>query len=204
MEEPAKQSSQGRNETSLTLLDHIRQGDEAAWQRLVFLYTPLVCHWCQRWGLQPSDVDDMVQEVFTTVSKSIGDFRRDREGDTFRGWLRGITRNRLLGFSRHRGSRASALGGTAAMQQLQQVPDMEAKDDEPEDKVEISALFHRALEMIRSEFEPHTWQAFWKVTVDGRVASHVAEELGMTPTAVRMAKYRILRRLRAELGDRVD
>ena len=32
------------------------------------------------------------------------------------------------------------------------------------------ALLHRALDVIRGEFEPRTWQAFWRTAVDGRAA----------------------------------
>jgi hypothetical protein len=35
----------------------------------------------------------------------------------------------------------------------------------------------------------------------GADAAHAAEELGMTPGAVRVAKSRVLHRLREELGD---
>jgi RNA polymerase sigma-70 factor (ECF subfamily) len=57
---------------------------------------------------------------------------------------------------------------------------------------------------LRSEFEEHTWRAFWRVAVDGQPAPEVAAELGMKPNAVRTAKSRVLRRLREELGDLVD
>jgi RNA polymerase sigma-70 factor, ECF subfamily len=62
-------------------------------------------------------------------------------------------------------------------------------------------LFHRALDMIRAEFEPRTWQAFWQTTIDDRAPKDVAADLGMSPGAVRVAKSRVLHRLREELGD---
>ena len=55
--------------------------------------------------------------------------------------------------------------------------------------------------MIRGEFEPRTWEAFWQTAVEGRAAADVAAELGMTPGAVRVAKSRVLHRLRTDLGD---
>jgi RNA polymerase sigma-70 factor (ECF subfamily) len=61
------------------------------------------------------------------------------------------------------------------------------------------SLLHRALEIIRIEFEETTWQAFWRVIVDEQPTAAVAEDLGMTPQAVRQAKYRVLRRLRNEM-----
>ena len=43
--------------TSVTLLQRIRAGDGEAWRRMVDLYTPLVYHWCQRWGVHGPDAD---------------------------------------------------------------------------------------------------------------------------------------------------
>jgi len=62
-------------------------------------------------------------------------------------------------------------------------------------------LLRRALEMIRDEFEERTWQAFWRTTVDGQAPRDVAADLAMSPGAVRVAKCRVLHRLREELGD---
>src|SRR4051812_44215393 len=101
--------------TSLTLLDGVRARDQEAWRRLVHLYTPLVAYWCRRGGVRGEDVDDVIQEVFAGVSAGIDAFRRDRPGDTFRGWLRGVTRNKLLDWHRRRGRQpAEAAGGTEA------------------------------------------------------------------------------------------
>jgi RNA polymerase sigma-70 factor (ECF subfamily) len=64
-----------------------------------------------------------------------------------------------------------------------------------------TALVQAALEFIEGEVHGPTWRAFWKVAVEGRTPAEVAAELGMTPGAVRVAKCRVLARLRAELGD---
>jgi RNA polymerase sigma-70 factor (ECF subfamily) len=192
--------------TSLSLLQRIRNGDSSGWRRVIDLYSPLVYHWCRRWGVEGADADDVLQEVFKAASESIDTFRRDREGDTFRGWLRIIARHRVLAFWRGRDRRADAAGGTEALQRLQEIPDaaVEADADDPEEATQFSALVQRALGLLRGEFEPRTWQAFWRVAVDGLSAPDVAAELGMSANAVRMAKSRVLRRLREELGDLVE
>ena len=59
----------------------------------------------------------------------------------------------------------------------------------------------RALDLIKNEFEERTWRAFWLTAVGDRVPNEVALELGMSAGAVRVAKSRVLRRLREELGD---
>src|SRR5690348_3168781 len=81
--------------TSRSLLERLQANDEAAWTRLVVLYSPLVLDWCRRWGLQEHDAADVFQEVFQAVAGHIARFRKERHGDTFRGWLRVITRNKV-------------------------------------------------------------------------------------------------------------
>jgi len=182
-------------------LERVQADDGEAWDRLVTLYGPMVYQWCGRWHLQECDRADVFQEVFQAVSSHIGQFRKDRPGDTFRGWLRTITRNKIHDFFRRLGREPAGEGGTAAGMRLAQLP--AADDDEPaaDDENAERGLFLRALELIRAEFEPRTWQAFWATAVDGRSAKDMADELSMSPGAVRVAKSRVLQRLREELGE---
>jgi RNA polymerase sigma-70 factor (ECF subfamily) len=61
-------------------------------------------------------------------------------------------------------------------------------------------ISRRAMELVRAEFEPRTWEAWWKTAVEGRPAADVAADLGMSVTAVYKAKSRVLLRLRQELA----
>src|SRR6516165_300609 len=69
---------QSGNLTSLSLLDRVKADDQQAWQHLVGLYTPLVCHWCARWQVTGADADDVVQDVFLAVAAGIEEFQRPR------------------------------------------------------------------------------------------------------------------------------
>jgi RNA polymerase sigma-70 factor (ECF subfamily) len=60
-------------------------------------------------------------------------------------------------------------------------------------------LMRRGLELVQNEFTERTWRAFWCTAVDGRDAHEVGAELGMTAGAVRVAKSRVVSRLRDEL-----
>jgi RNA polymerase sigma-70 factor (ECF subfamily) len=188
--------------TSLTLLERARARDQEAWQRLIYLYAPLLDHWCRRWGVQGADAEDVRQDVFQAVAAGLDSFRRDRQGDTFRGWLRGITHHKLLDLYRRRQNQPVAEGGTDVHLRMLQVAESQPVADEPEEQV--TGLYHRALELVRGEFEERTWQAFWRTTVEGRSPREVADELGVTPAGVRKAKSRILHRLREEAGDLIE
>jgi RNA polymerase sigma-70 factor (ECF subfamily) len=192
--------------TSRSLLDRVRADDPAAWERLVHLYAPLVFHWCRRWELQEQDVADVFQEVFQSVARHIGGFRKEAAGDTFRGWLRTITENKVRDLFRRLGREPQAPGGTEAQRRLAQVPAPEPPEETSDagDAEAEAGLYRRVLELIRGEFEERTWRAFWGTAVENRPAREVAGELGMTPGAVRVAKFRVLHRLRRELGDQIS
>src|SRR5262245_60698842 len=186
--------------TSLSLLQRVRYQNPEAWERLIYLYSPLIDHWFRAWGVQGDDVDDLRQEVFQAVFAGLKGFRRDRPGDTFRGWLRVIARRKFVDLCRRRQGQPSAAGGSEANLRLQQFPEPEEMpaDDSPE---EVTLLHRRALEMVRSQVEERTWQAFWRCAVEAQAVADVAHDLGMTPVAVRKAKSRVLHRLKEELGE---
>ena len=181
--------------TSLTLLQRARDQDRDAWQRLLDLYAPLVMYWCQHWGLKGADAEDVRQEVFQAVATGLPKFSREHTGETFRGWLRGITRHKLLDHFRRESQRPVAAGGSDAQHRLAQLP---GPGDDPSDApaTELQSLYHRALLVLQTEFELNTWQAFWRAAVDGHRPADIATDLGMTPAAVRKAKSRVLRQLR--------
>jgi RNA polymerase sigma-70 factor (ECF subfamily) len=139
------------------------------------------------------------QEVFAAVARSIGAFRRDRPGDSFRGWLYAITRNVIRMRARRPDVRGT--GGSDALRHLAAAPAAEPDPEPPADPAGECLVYARAVELIRGEFEPKTWEAFWRVTVDGRSAADVAADLGVSPNAVYLARSRVLRRLREEFQD---
>lgn len=187
--------------TSTSLLRRVRQREGDAWTRLARLYTPLVYRWARQSGLQSSDAADIAQEVFLAVASHIDRFTHEGEHATFRGWLWTITRNQVRLFYRKKQGRPDARGGTDAHRLFQTQPDVLEMESEAEPAGFDSrkSLAHRALELIRQDFQQQTWQAFLRFAIAGQSAMQIAEELGMTPAAVRQAKYRVLSRLHDEL-----
>jgi RNA polymerase sigma-70 factor, ECF subfamily len=190
--------------TSPSLLGRVLANEPAAWNRLVALYAPLVWHWCHSSGLQEQDQADVFQEVFQAVAGHLDQFHKLAQG-TFRGWLRTITRNKVADLFRRRNREPVGIGGSDAQNRLNQLagPTLFDENSQAEQAAE-QGLIHRALELIRPEFTERTWQAFWRTTVDEQAAVDVAQDLGMSPGAVRVAKCRVLQRLREALGDPVD
>jgi RNA polymerase sigma-70 factor (ECF subfamily) len=183
--------------TSLSLLERLRGGaGPRDWERFVALYTPLLFRWAGKVGAQEADTADLVQEVFTLVYEKLPTFAHQRPG-SFRAWMRTALINRWRDLCRRRAVRP----GLVDEQQLEAVPALDSPGQDQEDYEQLVAL---ALELIRPEFQPRTWQAFHEFFIAGQEAGSVAQRLGVSVGVVYGAKCRILRRLREELDGMLE
>ena len=135
-----------------------------------------------------------------SLAAGLDNFRHDRPGDRFRGWLRGITRKTRCCSPSAATRPALAKGGSDNWQNLQGLPDPLPGLDEDE-QVEMNQLSQRAVERVRNKFEERTWQAFWLTVIHGRIPAALTEELGMSVASIRQAKSRVLRILKQGLGE---
>jgi len=191
--------------TSLTLLQRLRDNEPEAWRIMVQLYTPLIYHWCARGGVRGADAEDVVQEVFRVTATSLEKFRREREGDSFRAWLRAITRNMIHLHFRRANRQPQPSGGTDAFVHLQEVAQGQTPAPEEEDPPsELEALRLRALELVRGQVEERTWRAFWLTAIEEHSPNEVAASLGVSASAVRVAKSRVLHRLREQFSELIE
>jgi len=178
-----------------SLLELLRRpSDQAAWEHFVRLYTPLLQLWARRLQFADADAADLVQDVFTVLVEKLPEFRYDPH-KRFRGWLWTILANKAR--DRRRLVVAGALADDA----------FPASIDPAEDFAEHEYrgyLVRRAMELMRAEFEPKTWQAFWECVTTDQSAGQIAAKLGLTLDAVYQAKSRILRRLRQNLDGLLD
>jgi RNA polymerase sigma-70 factor (ECF subfamily) len=113
--------------------------------------------------------------------------------------LRVIARNKITDHFRRQSTIPQAVGGGSALDQHLKIGD--AQSSVAHERGALQNLFIQAMATVCAEFEPATWQAFLLTTVQGRSATDAAVELGISPGGVRQAKYKVLRRLRQEIGD---
>lgn len=187
--------------TSLSLIRRVQKSDSSSWERLSRLYGPVVYEWARQAGLQPQDASDVMQDVFHALTEKIRLFNPNVENRSFRGWLWTITRNKVRDHFRNRPSAGQATGGTQAYQRLLQMEESPPPLDTMSGMAEQSGLQKRAMELIQLDFEPHTWQAFWRTTVENESPADVAADLGLSKWAVYKARSRVLQRLREEFTD---
>lgn len=193
--------------TRVTLLARIRDGrDTDAWREFVHLYGPVVYRFARNRGLQDADAADLMQDVLRSVARNAHRMEYDPKRGTFRGWLYTVTRNKIYNFLSAQRNRPRGSGDADANERLDATP---ARDDgtgpdadwEREYQRRLSA---RAMERVKNEFQPATWQAFWETAVEGKGAAEVGAGLNMTAGAVYVAKSRVLARLRDEVRKLMD
>lgn len=183
-------------DTRTSLLYRLRdEGDLLAWQEVVSIYAPLIRRMARHQGLQPTDAEDVVQEVFLAVYASIDKWLAQEERSGFRRWLLGICRNTSLNAINRKPRGAVGLGGTTGVDELAKVPDL-AKELESMFDLECQRqVYQWAAARVRQEVSEKTWLAFHRTHVDGITIEAAAQELGMIAGNVYVARSRVMKRL---------
>jgi RNA polymerase sigma-70 factor (ECF subfamily) len=175
--------------TSLGLLGQLQRDQGQGWQRFIDLYSVLLNYWFQQDNVPETEWADLQQDVYYAVAKGLREFDHAPGKGSFRGWLRVIARNKVADLRR---SHAPVPNTDLLTQHIVRVPD--------EASIEKKLLFKQAVDLIRKDFAPLTWQAFWLVAVEDRRPADVAHKLGMKVEAVYVNKSRVLHRLREEFA----
>ena len=178
--------------TRLSLLERLRTpGDGQAWGQFVDLYAPLMMLWAKRLGLQDADSGDLVQDVMTQLVRAFPNFHYDQDA-SFRAWLKTVFLNKHR--ERCRKRIPTTIGEPSMFDQIV------APSDQAEEAEDRKLLIQRGLELIRDEFSPSVWEAFWQYAVCGRSPTEVAHDLGLRLGTIYSSKSRVLNRLRLEIG----
>lgn len=185
--------------TSVNLLRRLKQPNDAqAWERFVELYAPLMFRWARQHGLNATDAADLVQDVLAGLVRKFWNFEYD-PSHRFRGWLHTVTLNQARDWHRRQLARPR-VEQSSFSERVANGGDRDAFDE----REYRAFLVERARQLISTEFEPLTWKACWLYVTEGRTAADVAAELGLSENAVRVAKCRVLKRLRLELAGLLD
>jgi RNA polymerase sigma factor (sigma-70 family) len=188
--------------TCADLLLRLRDSqDHEAWTEFITLYEPVTYRLLRRHGLQDADAREVMQELFLAVIRSIDRWDPAKERGSFRGWLRRVARNLVINWLQRRAVRPNAIGGSDVQTMLDSVAATDGPQTSEFDRELRRALFHRAAELVQNEVHSATWQAFWQTTVVGVSHAEAAKKLGMTVGAIRVAKCRVLSRLRATVRE---
>ena len=187
--------------TSLNLLRRLRAGDPESWRRLNDLYRPLLRAWLRPRGLQPADVDDLTQAALAVVFKRLGEFEHNGRPGAFRTWLRGIIGNVLRDHRRAAGRRPPARLGRRARR----------RGGRPGQRA-VAGVGRRARPVRPPRADGAGPPGLRAGHLGGvppdrdrrRTDPRRRRRAGMTVNAVRVARTRVLARLRAEAEGFLD
>jgi len=191
--------------TSLSLLARLREsGDQASWDRVVQMYSPLLRRWLRAYEVQDADAEDLVQEVLTVLVRDLPKFQHNQQAGAFRSWLRKVLVNRLRNFWRGRQHLPLAMGSSSILERLNELEDESSQASRVWDAEHDRDVLTRLMELIRPKFLPKTWEAFHRQLYLGQRADEVASELEMSLSSVYVARSRVLSALRREAAGLVD
>lgn len=186
--------SAATDHTQRSLLVRVRSGDPAAWEAFATLYRPLMVGWLRGQGIPPGETDDLVQEIFLSVVRSLPQFDHSGRVGAFRAWLRTIACRRAGDYWRAIG-RSPPAGVGFDLERLEDpYSELARRWDEEHDRY----VFRCLLDLVGHEFEPATVRAFRRLVLDEAPGAVVARELGVSVGAVYVARSRVLRRIRQE------
>ena len=168
---------------------------EIGWRDFYDRYVPLIKGFAGRAGAGGEEAEDVAHEVVANFFRASHRFEYDAAHGRFRGYLKAATLNAMRARWRKRGDQVN-LGEHDEVR----IDDPGYVDDVWAQEWTRSVI-ERALEAVRSSGNQseQSWEAFDLYGRRGVPAAEVAERLSMSSEAVRQAKSRISRQVRAEI-----
>jgi RNA polymerase sigma-70 factor (ECF subfamily) len=191
---------------------HTAEFIPAACVEFVTRYGQMVLALAAACGLSPEDRDDVRQEVMMAAIDALREHRYEREQGHFKPWFKSIVYHKI--------QKARAVRAPRAIPSAAIPPDtprgitgpaphaVEVIDPHPDPAQQFEAdfeaewqkvAFEEALDEVRREVDPLTYQAFDLYARKDRPPREVAKLLGLSRNAVYIAKTRILTRLREKV-----
>ncbi len=184
--------------TSVTLLGRLREEPAAgsAWQEFIARYRPRIYAHCLAFPLQPADAEDVTQAVLVRLVEKLPHFRYEPT-QSFRAWLRTVTRNILCDYlAQRRGEQGS--GDSAIVRLLDNLEAHEGLAREVEAEFDRE-LLDEALKRVRTRVPAQRWEAFRLTALEGLSGLEAGAQLGMLAATVYTAKSKVQRLVRDEV-----
>lgn len=201
--EPAKHDrgrALGLQTTRGSLLSRVRDpADQAAWRDFEARYRELLIRFCRARGLQHADAEDLVQVVFTNLSRSLPAFRYDPAKGRFRDYLFRCARNAISEWAARPKIAGGALDPLVERVAADEPSPAEAADWERE---WVAHHYRLAMETVRRTFEARSVEIFDR-SVAGEGVASLAASFGMSEQAVHKVRQRIKARMEDLIAEQI-
>lgn len=186
--------------TSASLLERLRHhpADASAWEVFVHRYAPAIYGWCQTWGLQEADAEDVTQQVLYRFAQHLRTFVYDASR-SFRGWLKTVARN---AWSDLIAQQQRATPGAGDSDQTAALGSAEARDslEQHLDSLFDLEVMEEAMARVQARVEPRTWEAFRLLALEGRAGADVAGELGLKVATAFKARSKVQKMIQEQVS----
>jgi RNA polymerase sigma factor (sigma-70 family) len=196
---------ENRIPTRRSLLSRLKNpDDQESWNDFSRIYRGLVYGVAIQAGLTDSEAQDVVQETFMSVVKTIKEFNYDPAIGSFKSWLRHTTKWKIADRLRKKVKEA-AVGGrhtraTARTSTVDRIPDPAGfRLEEIWDAEWEKCVLNAALEKVKPQVKARQYQLFDLYTIKGWPVQKVAHTLDVNVGQVYLAKHRISALLRKEI-----
>lgn len=183
--------------TRRTLISRLRDWeDKESWEEFFETYWRLIFSVALKAGLTNTEAEEVVQETVISVAKKMDSFQYDPERCSFKGWLRHVTRLRILDQFRkrkpdfYRGDfrRDEERDGTATVDRIiDPSDDLEHIWDREWDLHIVEITMARVKPKISAEH----FQLFYMSVIENRSCRDVARLLGTTAAQVYVVRHRV-------------
>jgi RNA polymerase sigma factor (sigma-70 family) len=175
---------------------------ENPWPLFVAKYGQAIYAWCLRWGASHEDAEDILQLTLLQVFLKVERFERTGRF-SFQGWLRQIARNIWLKIV-EKNARTHCLEDDQIerLAGLNGLNSFDARKDllHQFDQIACDEIRRLAFDRVQSRVSEATWNAFLLNDHERMPGREIAEKLGISLGAVRVASFRVRHMLNEELA----
>lgn len=191
--------------TRYSLLSRLQNWDDQdSWKDFFDTYWQLIYSIARKSGLTEQEAQDVVQETIISVARDIHKFKHDRARGSFKGWLRNLTRWRIVDQLRKRArlphDDSTHLSDPSFTLDVAELPDPASENFETVWEEDWRAnLFTAAVARVKKVVREEHFQAFDLNVLRHWPASKVAATLGLNIGQVYLAKHRVTTLIRKEI-----
>jgi RNA polymerase sigma-70 factor (ECF subfamily) len=203
--------------TRATLLDRLKEpGDDASWAEFHRTYRGLLVGVGRRAGLTELEAQEALQETLIAVAKKMPEFQYEPGRDSFKGWLLQIARWKIADQIRRRGCRRNPNVGGESLSVAERLAMAKESEEEagetgpeladPHDDFQAiwnaeweRHVLEQALGRVKRQAKPEYYAIYHLCVVEERPIAEVCRILGVSASAVYLAKYRVGTLVKKEL-----
>jgi RNA polymerase sigma-70 factor (ECF subfamily) len=185
-------------QTRQSLLGRLKDwDDDKSWRDFFDTYWRIIYSYGRKAGLSESEAEEVVQDTVLSVAKEMRRFKYDPAAGSFKGYLKQLTRRRIVDKFRQRPKMEEQLSsdetGGSGVSPLEGLPDVAAEEqaDAVWENEWRQNLVERALEIVGTQISSRQYQVFDLYVVRQMSVRDVARTMGINIAQVYLAKSRV-------------